>query len=101
MAAAGINVTNRLVDLLKLNSGTISIRLAILLIHIALVQKDPSDSDWESPLFVFFCYLYDVEHPLDEVFSLTLLLLDKIFIKQKATYEDFPRVCLCCALQKC
>eukprot|EP00698_Gefionella_okellyi_P021666 TRINITY_DN7074_c0_g1_i1.p1 TRINITY_DN7074_c0_g1~~TRINITY_DN7074_c0_g1_i1.p1 ORF type:complete len:373 (-),score=86.20 TRINITY_DN7074_c0_g1_i1:142-1260(-) len=78
MATAGINVTNMLMKLLGLDDQ--------------LANMEPGSPEWESPLFVFFCYLYDVAQPFHELFCATMLLLDKLFIKMKATYMDFPKV---------
>eukprot|EP00741_Cyanophora_paradoxa_P019903 tig00021178_g19208.t1 len=47
---------------------------------------------WETPLFKFFCHLYDQPSAFEELYCLAFQVLDRIWVRTGATYLDFPRV---------
>jgi hypothetical protein len=75
---AGINITGFLVELLNLQQ---------------VVELGMSDSKWETPLFVYLCVeQMDHENPFEELYCKVVLMLDLMFMEEKAGYMDFPRI---------
>jgi len=76
-AASGINITNMLLNLLKLSSE--------------LVNQPAPDQLWQTPLLNLFYYA-DNDDTFDELYSHSFLLFDKLWHHMGASYMDFPLV---------
>jgi len=76
-AATGINITNMLMNMLKLTKE--------------LVEEPAPSRSWQSPLLQLFYYA-DNDDTFDELYSQSFLLLDSLWVHMKAGYMDFPTV---------